>query len=158
MIHLYPEFMVELCHYEWVELGLGVAEDPVLPDDLDAQGDLLAGCIVRSPLAWPLSYAYPVHRIGPEHQPNAPGAQMTHLVVYRRRDDTVRFMEVNALTQRLLLLLDGSLTGSGAIAALAAELPGMPQAQLEEAGLETLERLREVGIIAGVTSPVERLE
>src|SRR3546814_6431904 len=35
----------------------------------DARGDLLAGCPLPSPLAWPLAYAWPVHRIGPDHQP-----------------------------------------------------------------------------------------
>jgi len=163
-----PGFLVELCHYEWVELGLGVAEEPTLPDgvdDLDPAGDLRTGRVVLSPLAWPLTYAYPVHRIGPEYRPDAPGDQPTHLVVYRRNDDRIHFMEVNALTQRLLLLLDGTRTGHAALTALGAELPRLGQAQIDEMGLDTLERLRNAGIIAGVSpllrgalAPLERLE
>lgn len=146
-------FMVELCHYEWVELGLDVADEPDLLDDIDSDGDLLTAPVVRSPLAWPLSYAYPVHRIGPGYQPGAPGEQPTHLIVYRRRDDSIRFMEVNALTQRMLMLLDGTLTGRAVLAQLAVEVPGLAPDDIEEPGLEILERLRIAGIILGVRRP-----
>jgi hypothetical protein len=144
-----PGFMIELCHYEWVELGLAVADEEIPEVGIDADGDLYAGVVVRSPLAWPLTYSYPVHRIGPAHQPAAPAAEPVQLVVYRRRDDSVRFMEINALTQRLLMLLDGTVSGAAALAALAAETPGLDAAQVRTMGLETLQRLRKAEIIAG---------
>lgn len=144
-----PGFMLELCHYEWVELGLDVAEDAALPDDVDPAGDLCSGVPYRSPLAWPLTYAYPVHRIGPAHQPEAPGATPTHLVVYRTGDERVRFMEVNALTQRLLLLLDGERSGAEALAVVADEMPHLERSQVLASGLELMERLRVAGVIVG---------
>jgi hypothetical protein len=142
-----PGFLVELCHYEWVELGLDLA-DTELPRDVDPAGDLLTGVVVRSPLAWPLTYAYPVHRIGPGREPEAPGAQPTHLVVHRDADERVRFMEVNDLTQRLLLLLDG-VTGHEALQRLAAEAPPAVRPSLRTAGPAVLERLRRAGILLG---------
>src|SRR5690606_23778499 len=59
----------ELAHYEWAELALQISE--ATRDDVahDADGDLLAGCPLPSPLAWPLAYAWPVHRIGPDYRP-----------------------------------------------------------------------------------------
>jgi hypothetical protein len=141
-----PGYLVELCHYEWVELGLGLAEVD-WPSGFDADGDPLVQPIMRSPLAWPLSYAYPVHRIGPAFQPETPGEEASHLVVYRDHADRVRFMEVNALTQRLLLLLDGEQTGAAVLAALAAELPGAAPRIIGSAGAELLGRLRSAGIV-----------
>jgi hypothetical protein len=144
-----PAFLLELCHYEWVELSLTTAEAPTLPAGLDPAADLLTGRVVRSPLAWLLSYAYPVHRIGPDFQPVEPDPEPTQLVVYRRADDSVHFMQVNALTQRLLLLLDGTRSGREALDQLRLEVPGIDQAQIERGGQETLEQLRAAEIILG---------
>lgn len=153
-----PGFLLELCHYEWVELGLGIADDAVLPDGVDPAGDLLAGRPVRSPLAWPLTYTYAVHRIAPGSQPEEPGDSPTHLVVYRDSHDRVRFMELNALAQRLLLLLDGSRTGQEALAIVGREAALGPARDLELIGGHTLDRLRRAGIILGALPPLETLE
>ena len=69
---------------------------------IDPDGDLIAGRPVLSPLAWVLAYDYPVHQISPANQPHEPAGQSTFLVVYRNRDDQVGFMEINAVTARLL--------------------------------------------------------
>jgi hypothetical protein len=95
-------FLRELAHYEWVELALSVSEVALTPALADPNGDLLEDVPVLSPLAWPLTYDWPVHRIGPGFLPKKPGAQPTHLIVYRDRQDDVRFMEVNAVTAQLL--------------------------------------------------------
>ncbi len=100
----YP-FMLELAHYEWVELALGISdEDADLPPH-DPNGDLLEGIPLVSPVAWNLSYSYPVQRISPEILPEVPSAEPNHLVVYRDRLDRIHFLEINAVTQRLLELI-----------------------------------------------------
>lgn len=100
-----PPWLRELAHYEWVELAL--ARDMREPGDVpaDPHGDLLEGVPVLSPLAWPLAYRYPVHRIAPDFLPTRPAADAVHLVAYRNRADEVKFMEANAVTARLLALL-----------------------------------------------------
>jgi hypothetical protein len=97
-----PPFLAELAHYEWVELALDVSEEELPPEQPEV--DVECAILRLSPLAWVLSYQYPVHQIGPNHQPTEPG-QPTFLAVYRNRDDQVRFMELNAATARLLELL-----------------------------------------------------
>jgi hypothetical protein len=62
-----PPFMAELAHYEWVELALDVSQE-VLPEP-SAVGNVLAAVPGLSPLAWLLSYHYPVQRIGPGFRP-----------------------------------------------------------------------------------------
>lgn len=111
-----PDYLIELAHYEWVELALDVAATELPGAGIDPAGDLLRGRPVLSPLAWSLCYTYPVHRLSPEFQPATPPPQPTYLVVYRNRADQVRFLEINAVTARLLqLLMPGSgpeMTGS----------------------------------------------
>lgn len=100
-----PPFLRELAHYEWVELKLAILDAD--PDAVAAgrDGDPMTQAPVLSPLAWPLTYRYPVHMLGPDYRPNEPPAEPTHLVVYRDRADDVRFLKINAVTARLLELI-----------------------------------------------------
>lgn len=145
-----PPFLRELAHYEWVELALSLAEDELTPALADPNGDLLAQPPCVSPLAWTLGYEWPVHRIGPDHQPTEPGSQPTWLVVYRSRQDQVRFLEINAVTARLLALAGERPEASGAelIAAIAGEMGSEP-ASLMQAGAAMLQGLRERDVIVG---------
>jgi hypothetical protein len=108
-----PPFLLELAHYEWVELAISISEGVADCSDADPNGDLIEGIPVVSPLAWNLTYRYPVHKIAPDFQPDSPGLEPTHLVVYRTRADEVQFLEINAVTQRLLQLLRESSHGNG---------------------------------------------
>jgi hypothetical protein len=146
-----PPFILELCHYEWVELALSVSELELTPELANPNGDLLAGRPLVSPLAWTLSYEWPVHRIGPDSIPDAPGEQPTYLIVNRNRQDDVRFMEVNAVTARLMQLLEEDVTSTGAqlLTQIANEL-GHPQPQaVVDAGADILRDLRERDILLG---------
>lgn len=104
-------FLNELAHYEWVELGLDVSDEE-LPNDrftLDeastAPLDAVLNLIPRlSPLAWLLSYNFPVHQIGSGFRPET-AQEPTFLVVYRNWDDEVKFMSVNPAVARLLELV-----------------------------------------------------
>lgn len=108
-----PPFLRELAHYEWVELALAILDRD--PDAANAKrdGDPLVESPVLSPLAWPLTYRFPVHRLGPENRPDAPPPEPTHLVVFRDRADRVRFLQINALTARLIALIETAPDQSG---------------------------------------------
>lgn len=139
-----PPFALELCHYEWLRLALKLAPDadcafnevPLAPDD----------ALVASPLAWPLRYAYPVERIGPDYQPQTPPAQPTHLIAWRDRRHCVRFMATSATTLRLLQLLGHAKTPRACCAELAEETGADPDA-LSRRGMAALNRLHEQGIL-----------
>lgn len=149
-----PPFLLELAHYEWVELALDIAPEDVNEIAVDIEGDLLTQRPLVSPLAWPLAYRFPVHHIGAEYQPQAPGDNPTYLVVYRNREDSVQFMEVNAITHRLLQLLQDEATASGAdaLTQLAGEINHPDPAALTQFGLGLLTELKDASIILG-TSP-----
>ena len=95
-------FMLELAHYEWVEMALSIAMEEVADDHLD---NLLDQSVALSPLAWPLAYQYPVHKIGPAFLPLEAPEQSTFLIVYRDRHDDVHFMEITPITYRLLEII-----------------------------------------------------
>lgn len=146
-----PPFLIELAQYEWVELSVGLAEAELTPDLANPNGDPMAAPPVISPLAWPLSYAYPVHRICPDFVPTETPAAPTYLVVYRTRHDEVKFMEINAVTARLMQLIDENPTCSGRdlMLKIAAELQHPEPEQVVEAGCELLAGLRERDILLG---------
>lgn len=97
-----PAFLLELAHYEWIELALDVSEASIPPASAYPEAPLLSKPRV-SPLAICLSYQYPVHKISPRYRLSEP--ESTQLLVYRNREDKVRFMAANAMTLRLLHLL-----------------------------------------------------
>jgi len=100
-----PPFMMELCHYEWVELALDIANDQI-PENQGTEKDPLKMIYGVSPLAWRLSYSYPVHTISECNQPETPCPGGVFLIVYRNRLDQVRFLEVNAVVITLLQYID----------------------------------------------------
>lgn len=141
-------FLAELAHYEWVELALGIA-DVEAPPAHASDGEILDAPVVVSPLAWTLSYTWPVHRIGPAYQPVSPPDTPTWLVVYRDAQDDVRFMEINAVTARFLQLAAecAGATGRLLLGRIAGEL-AQPEGVVIEAGRAMLVALRERGCIA----------
>jgi hypothetical protein len=146
-----PPFMLELAHYEWVELALSLDEREIDDVPADPAGDLLKGRPVLSPLAWPLSYRYPVHRIQPGYRPAETPAEATHLLVYRDRADEVRFMLLNDVTRLLLQQLGESphLSGAAHLRRIAETIGHADPQRVIEAGAAVLEDLRERGAVLG---------
>jgi hypothetical protein len=149
-----PVFMLELAHYEWVELALDIS--PIeMPENLAFHGDVLADYPVVSPTAWRFVYQYPVHRIGPNYQPTADrpadaDSEVTALIVYRNRELQLGFMESNPLTLRLLEILEEQqLSGRAAIVKLAAEVSHPQPEVLVKFGGDILQALFDREIICG---------
>lgn len=151
-----PAFLLELAHYEWVELGLGVSELEIPETGFDPEAELSSGRLLLSPLIWGLAYRWPVHQIGPERVPDRPPSEPTHLIVYRRRNDRVAFMAVNAVTLRLVDLLEAGEPTMAALEQIAQELPGLSSKVIYEQGLATLTQLRDAEIVLGVATGEEK--
>jgi hypothetical protein len=154
-----PDFLLELCHYEWVELSLDVAPEPdqlpLLTSREPSDPDYLMGHLAISPLVRPLVYTYPVHEIGPANQPSSPPASPTYLLVYRNDNNEVRFMVSNPVTHRLLELL-AEHDAASALQAIRAELNAAGRSisskQMADQGRQTLAHLADLSIIRGEIS------
>lgn len=146
-----PPWLRELAHYEWVELALQIADDPAPPHD--PHGDLLAGEPVVSPFAWTLAYRWPVHRIGPDFQPDLAPAEPTLLLVRRDVGHQVRFAAISPLVYRLVELLgERGRSGSDALRQLAVEAGADDVPAFVEQGAAMLVRMREEGTLLGTVA------
>ncbi|MER2177721.1 MAG: putative DNA-binding domain-containing protein, partial [Stenotrophomonas maltophilia] len=92
--------LAELAHYEWVETALYQLDAQPLPPSPGL--DPMSAELQRSPLAWPLLYHWPVHRLGAEDAPPHPDAGPTGLLVRRDPDGQVRFATISPLAAQLL--------------------------------------------------------
>lgn len=146
-----PPFMLELAHYEWVELALSIDDSEPDAAQLNPDGDLLEENPLLSPQAWLLQYQYPVHRIGPKYQPTEAPQTPTYLLVYRAADDKIKFMNLNPVSARLLSLLAESPYPGGrqVIEQVSRELQHPHPQRVLQAGTDLLNDLRDRGVIIG---------
>ncbi|UTA48983.1 putative DNA-binding domain-containing protein [Simiduia sp. 21SJ11W-1] len=142
-----PPFTQELMHYEWVELALDVAPDELPPPVDGPVSD--AHILNRSPLAWPLAYQWPVHMIGEQHQPEHPPEAPSFFVVYRNRQDEVRFMALNGMSYALLAQFDQQPNAGfpTLVEAFSAQLPEPPGAQFTEQLRATVQQFVDLDVL-----------
>ncbi|MEJ5056595.1 MULTISPECIES: HvfC family RiPP maturation protein [unclassified Pseudomonas] len=143
----WPPFMVELAHYEWVEMALQQSEaEPLSSGNAEL---LLDRPLQVSPLAWPLAYAWPVQRVGPEYQPDSAPAEPTLLLVRRDVDFSVKFSELSPLAWRLLQRIDEfpELTGGAQLQGLAVEAAKDGVQEFFDGGLALLQQMHEERVL-----------
>jgi len=143
----WPPFMVELAHYEWVEMALQQSEaEPLAAGDA---GSLLDRPLQVSPLAWPLAYAWPVQQVGPDYQPDVLPAQPTLLLVRRAEGWSVKFSELSPLAWRLLQRIGElpELTGREQLQGLAVEAGQVGSSVFFEGGLGLLRQMHGEGVV-----------
>ena len=103
--------------------------------------------VLLNPARVDVASPWPVHRIGPAWKPRQ--TRPTFLVVFRDQHQAVQFVEINAVTARLLALLDSGLTGQQALGALAREMSHTEPESLHAFGQQLLGHLRDQGVLLG---------
>lgn len=150
-----PPFLVELAHYEWIEMVLALDETELSDIARVDDGDLLAGCPLLSPLAWPLAYQFPVHRIRADFQPEHVPEQPTFLLIVRERDSNIRFKAIEAIGFHLLQALadnPSQRSGRELLLGLAAQVGAVDGETFVAAGAQMLEQLRDRQAILGTVA------
>ena len=145
-------FLIELAHYEYIELALSVSDESDDLDGVDPDGDLLSGSPVKSVLAWVYAYQYAVHRISEDYQPTEPGEQPTCLAVYRASNDKVGFLELNPVTAGLLNAIEkneADKNGESLLRELAADINYPNVDAFIQHGLAAMEEMRALEILTG---------
>lgn len=145
-----PPFLAELAHYEWVELALQLSDAIAPADDAGiADEAFLEHTPQLSPLAWPLAYAWPVPRLGPDYQPEQPPPAPTLLLLRREPDGEVRFSELSPLAYRLVERIGESpqLSAREQLQALAHEAGSDDVAGFLELGQGLLRQMRANAVI-----------
>jgi hypothetical protein len=152
----WPPFMVELAHYEWVEMALQQSDaEPLAPSDVAL---ILTRPLQVSPLAWSLAYAWPVHLVGPEFQPEEAPAQPTLLLVRRAADWNVKFSELSPLAWRLMQRIEEfpELNGRAQLEGLAVEAGASGSAGFMDSGAALLRQMHGEGVFGGSMTSVTR--
>lgn len=149
-----PPFLQELAHYEWVELALMTSDldSDINWDNIDVDGDLFNGQPVMSPIAWPLTYQYPVQQISEDFLPEAPSEQLIYLLIYRDENDEVHFMELNPVTALLIQLIneDNRLTTKQMLDVIVKQLNHPSPEVVIDGGYQIIQDLKRRNIILGV--------
>ncbi len=142
-------FLLELAHYEWVEMALSIAKEDISANTDQFLDKLFSEKICLSPLAWPLVYQYPVHQISPSFLPEIVPDEATYLLVYRDLFDEVNFIQISPVTFRLLQILqeNESLSSESCLNKIAQEANHPQPELLINAGFEILKDLAEKNII-----------
>lgn len=147
-------FLAELMHYEWLELAVSVAPDENDVTGIDPEGDLLFGRPALASSTRIAIYRYPVHQIGPRWKPSAPEGGRYAYLLYRDKEDVVRFILLNPLMAQLLdLIREHRPTGREALRVLAEAFETKQPAAFIQAGADLLNQLRTQGALAGTWKP-----
>lgn len=142
-------WLAEICH--WQFLATGVRNDEAEPARVsaDPDGDLMAGHPVVNPTLRLAQYRWPVHEIRAETPPIEP--KQVVLAVFRKPDDRIGRMQINAATGRLLELLqeDSNISGRLCLERLAGEIGHADPAAMVEHGAQILDSLLRKAALLG---------
>lgn len=146
----YP-FLAELAHYEWLETSIAMDTREIVTDDVEENGDLVDGIPLLNPVAVPVAYQWPVHRISPDFRPTAMPEMKTFLIVFRKLDYQVGFMELNPLSARLVEKIAGNTekTGRTLLLEICQEINHPDQIVVVNGGADILNSLREKSVLLG---------
>jgi len=136
-----PPYLLELAHYEWIELALLVDEQEGIYLVSPPQANLQSGYRL-SPVAIPLAYQWPVDQISAENANPEQPETLTTLLAYRDVNDQVQFMALTPLLYDLLTRLEEK--GSDPIKDVIAEMAEtmqQPATTLAELALPALDGL-----------------
>jgi len=152
----YPEWpwLAELCHWQFLATCVRNDESELADAGADPEGDLLADHPVVNPTLLLAQYQWPVHSIRADRIPESPRAVI--LAIFRKPSDKLGRMQINAVTGRLLELLQENpgISGQLCLTKLADEIGHTKPDQLIEHGTDLLESLEKKSLVLG-TSPVQ---
>lgn len=140
-----PDYIKQLAHYEWVELAVNSMQTQTL--DLSETPDFLNETPVLAPAHMLLQYDYPVQKISAAFKPEQ--IEITHLLVFRNKDDEVNFIELNPMVYMLLEMIKQNMTGTEALILLAEQMQHPQPEVIVEFGIGVLTDLMKQGALLG---------
>ncbi len=145
-----PPWLAELAHWEFLETTVRLHAADIDAVEVESEAELLDHCPVLNPTLAIGQYQWPVHRIGPDYRPDTPEPSPVLLAAYRRRDDKVAFMKINALTAHLLSNLQSAdhQPGRELLDSIAEDI-NQPAERVIESGAQLLTTLHHRQIILG---------
>jgi hypothetical protein len=100
-----PVFLLELAHYEWLELAVAVTKDDESLTVL-SQNEISTASLSLNVTAKVAQYAFDVQHISVDYQPIAPTVQAQFFCVYRDDVDEVAFLKLTPLSAQVLAYIE----------------------------------------------------
>ncbi len=149
-------FLEELAHYEWVETSLSFDEREADFEHIDSSADLMSGIPVLNPVSMPLAYRWPVHKLSPDFIPDTPPADMTYIIVFRKENFEISFIELNPVSARLIEHINAQLdkTTHELLMNIAEELQHPNPEIVVNGGAILINNMFDAGVILGVKKDV----
>ncbi|MEZ9820391.1 DUF2063 domain-containing protein [Shewanella sp. 10N.286.45.A1] len=99
-----PPFMLELAHYEWLELVVAVAQESPQQKLINATdaGVITAIALSVSSTSQIAQYTFDVQHISEDYRPSEPTEAPQFFCIYADFDDEVSFLQLNPLTAQVL--------------------------------------------------------
>jgi len=153
-----PEFIIELAHYEWMELVLETEKATQSPPCFPITKDILNVIPAFNPVFHLLHYHYPVQHITASdpywkdwESGTEPYSQESIILAGLRDNDyKVQFIEINTVTARLIeLTQEGFSTAEQALLELAAEMHYGDHETILPFGHDIFKQLEQQQIIVG---------
>jgi hypothetical protein len=143
-------FLPSLADYEYAEILVDLAED----DDfsyVDIDGDILNAKPYITGASYLGVYDYPVNDLSEDYIVTDKLDSPICLLVYRNRDDEVKFFQLNELSAALLEMLELNEVASGgeAIELLAHHTGNRHDDEFLQTGMDTLKKFYTSGVILG---------
>ena len=147
----YPDFILDLAYYEWSESSLFMDSREIDMTGIDVDGDLLAGVPALNPIIIAQTFSYPVYLISIDYVPIQRADEPCYLLMYRRKDDTVNYLELNAVSARLVDCMQANTdaTGLQLLQKIAAELGHQNPQIVIDAGFEIMRQMHDRDILLG---------
>ncbi|MBR9728963.1 DUF2063 domain-containing protein [Shewanella intestini] len=100
-----PVFLLELAHYEWLELVVSTAQ-PLKSEQLLTADSVLTESLTLAATAKIAQYSFDVQHISVDYQPIAPTSQPQFFCVYLDKSEEVAFLQLNPLTAQVLAFIE----------------------------------------------------
>ncbi len=153
-----PEFIIELAHFEWMELVLETEKAKPSKPCFSITDNILDVTPALNPILHLLHYHYPVQNISAlnsywnnwESRSEPYSQEAIILVGLRDNNDKVQFIEINSITARLIeLTQEGLSTGKQILLELAAAMHYGDHETILPFGTDMLKQLEQQHIIIG---------
>ena len=142
-------WLAEICHWQFLATSVRNDESEPAEVDADPDGDLLTESPVVNPTLRLAQYRWPVHEIRSRTPPGEPKPVV--LTIFRKPDDRLGRIQINAATARLLELLqeNSGISGQVCLERLAGEIGHADPAVMIEHGARILESLLRKSALLG---------
>ncbi|WP_133408644.1 DNA-binding domain-containing protein [Parashewanella tropica] len=143
-----PVFMLELAHYEWLELVVSIAQSQRSLQHLASESiQQLPLCL--SDFARIAQYSYDVQHIDEDYQPTEPLEVPSFFCVYRDLEEQVKFLTLTPLTAQVLSYIQQAETTNFTelVNWLSEIYPQMSPESIEQGCLQLLGQMAEKDIV-----------